>query len=469
MLQLQFLGAAQEVTGSCYLLHVGDKKILVECGLIQGSEEDEARNRHPFHFTPADIDAVVLTHSHLDHSGRLPLLAKDGYTGPIYTHNASADLCRILLKDSGYLNEKEVEWENRKRQRKHKQLLEPLYTLEEAEEVMDQFVPLDYDVETEILPGVRIRLNDAGHILGSSIVEMWLSEGGVTRKLVFSGDLGHRGAPILRDPTRIDEADLVLMESTYGDRAHRPWEETWSELEDILLHARNDKGNVMIPSFAVGRTQELLYAFNLNYEKWELDRWSVFLDSPMAIEATEAYRRHRELYDREARALQQENGHTFMLPNLHLSRTAQDSIALNRIRSGAIIIAGSGMCSGGRIKHHFKHNIWRENCHVLIVGFQARGTLGRRLVDGAEEINLWGETVTVAAQIHTVGGFSAHADCHGLFDWYDHFQGRPPLALVHGEPEAIEALAGRIKALGVDKLFIPERGDKLDLVHMKPA
>lgn len=469
MLQLQFFGAAQEVTGSCYLLRVGDKQLLVECGLIQGSEEDEARNRQPFPFDAKALDAVVLTHSHLDHSGRLPLLAKAGYDGPIYTQQASADLCRILLKDAAYLNEKEVEWENRKRQRKRKPLLEPLYTLEDAEAVLDQFVPLDYGVQTEILPGVQLRLNDAGHILGSSIVELWVSDAGVQRKLVFSGDLGHRGAPILRDPTPVQEADLVLMESTYGDRDHRAWDQTWAELEQVLLSARHDKGVVMIPAFAVGRTQELLYAFNLNYEKWQLDRWSIFLDSPMAIEATEAYSRHRKLYDKETRALERSNGNPFMLPNLHLSRTAEDSMAINRIRSGAIIIAGSGMCSGGRIKHHFKHNIWRQNCHVLIVGFQARGTLGRRLVDGAEEISLWGESVAVAAKIHTIGGFSAHADRNGLLAWYDHFQGQPPLALVHGEPQAIGALAEQVRARGVDKLFTPEPGDTLDLVHMKPA
>jgi metallo-beta-lactamase family protein len=468
LLQLQFLGAAQEVTGSCFLLRVGDKTVLVECGLIQGSFEDEARNRNPFAFDAAALDAVVLTHSHLDHSGRLPLLAKAGYSGPIYTQHASADLCRILLKDSGYLNEKEVEWENRKRQRKRKPLLEPLYTLKEAEAVLDQFVPLDYGVEMEILPGVRIRLNDAGHILGSSIVELWASHKGVTRKLVFSGDLGHRGAPILKDPTLIEEADLVLMESTYGDRAHRPWDQTWAELEQVLLNARHDKGIVMIPAFAVGRTQELLYAFNLNYDKWQLDRWSIFLDSPMAIEATEAYARHRNLYDRETRALQKQNGNPFMLPNLHLSRTAEDSMAINRIRSGAIVIAGSGMCTGGRIKHHFKHNIWRQNCHVLIVGFQARGTLGRKLVDGAKEISLWGETVSVAARVHTIGGFSAHADCHGLLDWYGGFEGRPPIALVHGEPDPMNALAQQVRELGATKVFIPESGQTLDLVHMKP-
>ena len=467
MLEIHFFGAAQEVTGSCYLLRAGNKKVLIECGLIQGSPEDEERNRAPFPFNPREIDAVILTHAHLDHSGRLPLLRKSGYDGPIYTHKASADLCRILLKDAGYLNEKEVEWDNRKRQRKHLPLLEPLYTMEDAQDVMDQFVPLEYDTKTEILPGVQLRLNDAGHILGSSIVEVWLTDDGKMRKLVFSGDLGHHGAPILNDPATIKQADLVIMESTYGDRDHRSWEETWQELEEVMLNARLDKGVVMIPAFAVGRTQELLYAFNLNYEKWQLDRWAIFLDSPMAIEATETYSRHRELYDIEATALQEQSGNPFMLPNLHLCRRAEESIAINRIRSGAIIIAGSGMCTGGRIKHHFKHNLWRNNCHVLIVGFQARGTLGRKLVDGATQISLWGETIKVGAKIHTIGGFSAHAGHDALVKWYNNFDNQPPLALTHGEPEAITPLAQSIQKQGCHQLFKPHIGEGIDLVTMR--
>jgi len=466
-LSMQVHGAAQEVTGSCYLIQVGDKQLLVECGLIQGSPEDDARNAKPFPFDVTQLDAVILTHSHLDHSGRLPLLAKQGYKGPIYTQHAAVDLCRILLKDSGYLNEKEVEWDNRKRQRKHLPLLEPLYTMADAAEVMGQFVGVDYGVEKEILPGVQVRFSDAGHILGSSIVEIWITDNGVTSKLVFSGDLGHNGAPILCDPSVVTQADLVIMETTYGDRAHRPWAETWGELKEILLNARNDKGNVLIPSFAVGRTQELLYAFKQNFDDWQLDRWQIFLDSPMAIEATETYSRHHELYDREARAAFKAEGNLFNLPNLHLTRRAEESMAINMIESGAIIVAGSGMCTGGRIRHHFKHNIWRKNCHVLIVGFQARGTPGRALVDGAKQLNLWGEQVKVGAEVHTIGGFSAHADCMGLAAWYGHFEGRPPLMLVHGEPEAMAPLAEHLQQSGVEKLFMPALGDTFDLVHMK--
>jgi metallo-beta-lactamase family protein len=466
-MKIEFLGATREVTGSCFLIEVDGRCLLVECGLIQGAPADEARNRAPFSFDPQKIDAVILTHAHLDHSGRLPLLVKAGYRGPIYTHAASRDLSRIMLKDAGYLNEKETEWENRKRQRKHLPLLEPLYTLQEAQVAMRRFKSLAYGETVEIVKGAKLRLWDAGHILGSAIVELWLEEGGVQRKVVFSGDLGHKGAPILRDPAVVEEADLVVMESTYGDRAHRSWEATWGELDEIFTSMQRGRGNILIPAFAVGRTQELLYAFKLNYERWGLERWAIFLDSPMAIEATEVYSHHYELFDREASAERRHNGDLFDLPNLHLTRTAQQSMRINRIETGAIIIAGSGMCEGGRIKHHFKHNIWRDKCQVLIVGFQAQGTLGRALVDGVDTISLWGETVRVAATVRTIGGFSAHADCNGLAEWYSHFKARPPVALVHGEPKAMDPFAVRLKTLGVQKVFTPEQGARLDLVHMK--
>ena len=459
---LQFFGATREVTGSCHLLRVGNHRILIDCGLLQGDRATEARNREPFPFQVDQIDAVILTHAHLDHSGRLPLLVKAGYKGPIYTHRATRDLCRIMLKDAAYLNEKEVEWENRKRKRKGLRMVEPLYVMRDASDAVRRVRALDYDEPREILPGIRMQLRDAGHILGSSIVELWLSEGGMERKLVFSGDLGHRGAPILRDPTMIEEADLVILESTYGDRAHRSWDATWQELEEVLEQALQAKGNILIPSFAVGRTQELLYAFDRNFDAWGMARWTLFLDSPLAIEATEIYARHAELYDPETRRFESHNGSPFAPPNLHFSRTAQQSMAINRIRSGAMIIAGSGMCEGGRIKHHFKHNIWRDNCHVIMVGFQARGTLGRKLVDGASHIRLWGETMRVAAKIHTIGGFSAHADQQGLLDWYGGFRDRPRVALVHGEPDAMDTMAQKLRGLQA-KVWTPEYGARLDL------
>ena len=466
-MKIEFWGATREVTGSCFLIEVNGRRLLVECGLVQGEPADEERNRAPFPFDVQQLDAVILTHAHLDHSGRVPLLVKAGYRGPIYTHSASRDLARIMLKDAGYLNEKDVEWENRKRQRKHLPLLEPLYTMTDAQAAMRRFKAMEYGESVEIMHGVTLRLQDAGHILGSAIVELWLEEGGVRRKIVFSGDLGHRGAPILCDPAVVSEADLVVMESTYGDRAHRSWEDTWAELDEVFSIMQQGRGNILIPAFAVGRTQELLYAFKRNYARWNLDRWAIFLDSPMAIEATEVYGRHYQLFDREARSERRHNGDIFELPNLHLTRTAQQSMRINRVESGAIIIAGSGMCEGGRIKHHFKHNIWRRQCQVLIVGFQAKGTLGRALVEGIDTIHLWGEAIRVAAKIRTIGGFSAHADCNGLADWYGGFNARPPVVLVHGEPQAMDPFAVRLNSQGAQQVFTPAHGATLDLIHFK--
>ncbi|MGR8980580.1 MAG: MBL fold metallo-hydrolase RNA specificity domain-containing protein [Gammaproteobacteria bacterium] len=445
-MQIEFLGATREVTGSCFLLRVGEHRLLVECGLIQGSSQHERHNRDPFLFEPKDIDAVVLTHAHLDHSGRLPLLIKRGYTGQIYTHTATVDLCAIMLEDAGYLNEKEVQWENKKRERKGLELIEPLYTRQEAREAHKNFRSLDFGEPEEILPGITLTLRDAGHILGSAIAELDLTEGDRSRKVVFSGDLGHRGAPILRDPESVKQADLVIMESTYGDRLHRSWDKTWEEMGEIISNARSGKGNILIPAFAVGRTQELLYVFNRYFDEWGIGDWEVFLDSPMAIEATEVYSNHAKIYDKRAKEMYEKSGDPFILPNLHRSQRSDDSMKINQIRAGAIVIAGSGMCTGGRIKHHFKHNIWRKDAHVLIVGFQARGTLGRALVDGAEHIRLWGETMQVKAQVHTIGGLSAHADQQGLVEWYNHFENRPRVVLVHGEPEAMDVLAQRLKS-----------------------
>jgi metallo-beta-lactamase family protein len=292
---------------------------------------------------------------------------------------------------------------------------------------------------------------------------MWLDDGGKKRKVVFSGDLGHHGAPILRDPETVEDADLVVMESTYGDRAHRSWQATWNELGEVLRAAAGGNGNVLVPAFTIGRTQELLYVFREHFEQWNMDRWQVVLDSPMAIEATEIYARHYNVYDSAAARAHRAGGNPFDLPNLYISRTARQSMALNRIRAGALIIAGSGMCDGGRIKHHLKHQVWRPETHVLIVGYQAAGTTGRQLVDGARFIRLWGETVRVAATVHTVGGLSAHADQAGLLQWYAGFRDRPPVALVHGEDAPRAALAQRLGADYGTKVYAPKAGEKVEL------
>lgn len=447
-MKLQFLGAAGEVTGSCYLIQLGKVKILLECGLFQGTLQDEARNRQPFPFDPATIDAVILSHAHIDHSGRIPLLVKSGFSGPIYTHKATFDLCRILLRDSAYLSEKDAEWENRKRERKGLPLVEALYTVQDAERAQQQFRPLAYQQQQTLLPGVKLRFADAGHILGSAIVELWLEQAGKKCKLVFSGDLGRSGMPVLEDPEVIKEADLVLLESTYGDRLHRSWEDTRKEVAEVFADAiATSKGNILLPAFAVGRTQEILYLFAKYYEEWQLSRWQIFLDSPLAIEATEVYAANSDLFDDESLRLWRESQRLQALPNLHFTRHAEESMKINNIRGGAIIIAGSGMCNGGRIKHHLKHNVWRRECHILMTGFQARGTLGRALVDGASHIRLWGETIRVAASVHTIGGMSAHADQAGLIKWYQNFSHRPPLVLVHGETEASSQLAKKLVPL----------------------
>ncbi len=465
-LELEFYGATREVTGSCHILRVGKWQILLECGLLQGGRDRHARNREDFPFDPAAIDAVILSHAHIDHSGRLPLLVKRGFTGPIYAQRATAALCQIMLEDSARLAESDAERENRKRRQPDQAPVVPLYTPADVARTLRQFEPLPYDQQRDILPGVTLRYADAGHILGSTSVELWLRVGKLTRKLVFSGDLGQYDTPILRDPAVIRSADLVLMESTYGNRRHRGREATIEEIATVIRDADHRRGNILIPAFAVGRTQELLYLFATHYADWELDRWQIFLDSPMAIRASEVYWSHPELHDDETRAAGTGNQRPSAPPNLVLSASAEDSMAINRLRSGAIIIAGSGMCEGGRIVHHLKHNVWREECDVLIVGYQASGTLGRRLVDHEPTVRIHQEVVRVRARIHTVGGLSAHGDQDDLARWYGSFAPPPPVYLVHGEPEAAEGLAGRLRSDGAPAATVAERGLRVDLANL---
>jgi metallo-beta-lactamase family protein len=458
-MKVTFLGGAGTVTGSCYLVEVGDRKILLDCGQFQGTRADEARNHDRLPVAIDRLDAVVLSHAHIDHSGRLPLLRKQKFHGPIYTHHASRALCEIMLADSAYLQEKDAEWENKRRRRKGLRTIEPLYTRADAQAVIGQFHGLEYGEEQRVAPGITVRLSDAGHILGAAIVELWLEESGQRRKVVFSGDLGFLHAPVMQDPARIAEADWVLMESTYGDRNHRSFDDTLAELKSIFLSAAAGRGNILIPAFAVGRTQDLLSLLAEHYEDWGIGRWRVYLDSPMAIETTEVYWRYRHLY----RSSLFGDDQRIALPNLIAARSSQESMRINPVESGAIIIAGSGMCSGGRILHHLKHNLWRPQCHVIIIGFQANGTLGRRLVDGADQVRLWQETIRVNARIHTVGGLSAHADQSGLLDWYGGFANRPPVSLVHGESRAQEALASALRSRYAARVQIPSFGDELSL------
>lgn len=463
-MEIRFYGATGEVTGACYLIRIAQHQVLLECGLIQGAPVHEVRNREAFPFDPEKIDAVILSHAHIDHSGRLPLLVKSGFKGPIYTQTASRDLCDIMLRDAGFISEKNAEWENRKRQRKGLAEVEPLFTVADAEVAIGRFVPMDYNNWFQVVSGLEVRFHDAGHILGSSIVELVLTQGKHKKRLVFSGDLGKYNTPILRDPSVLHDADLVIMESTYGDRLHKSEQATWEEIRDVINAARQSDGNILIPAFAVGRSQELLYLFKKHYRELGLERWQVFLDSPMAIEATQVYVRHRDLYDKEARDLWKSSKQVF-LPNLTYCHTPEQSMKLNLFKGGAIIIAGSGMCNGGRIRHHLKHNLWRENCHIVFVGFQARGTPGRAMVDGARYIRLWGETVRVRAKIHTIGGFSAHADQQGLMQWYGNFRNKPPLILVHGERETMNCLQQKIQQQFQCKVHCAVYGETWDLLQ----
>lgn len=469
VMTLQFLGATEEVTGSCHLLTLHQQQLLLDCGLIQGGKTDVARNREPFEFEASEIFCVVLSHAHIDHSGRLPALVKQGFDGPIYTHQATAELCEILLRDAAMLQQRDAERVNKRRDKQQLPPLEPLFTEADVEQVLSHFIPLEYDQLVPVMPGVNVMLHDAGHILGSALVELFLDDGEQQRKVVFSGDLGRAGMPILRDPTMIATADLVLMESTYGERLHRSWEDTLTELKTIFSETiQSSRGNILIPAFSVGRAQELLYLFHLYAKEWQLADWTIVLDSPMAIEATRIYVHHYPLMDEDFQRLTQLHpGEHPLLSHARFIRDTAESISLNDIDHGLIIIAGSGMCNGGRIRCHLQHNLARPNSDVIICGFQALGTPGRLLVDGAEELTIAGQSVPVRARIHTVGGLSAHADQAELLRWYQYFEGAPPLVLVHGEPAAQQVLLAKLAAQSPEThAVIATHADTLDLAGL---
>lgn len=463
-MQLEFFGAAGEVTGSCHILRVAGRQVLLDCGMVQGGRDAPARNRQPFPFDAAAIDAVLLSHAHIDHCGRLPLLVKRGFRRHIVTNRACADLLPILLRDSAHLAMRDAERANRDLPR-GAEFASPLFDVDDVDRTLERLRPIPYDTPIDVVPGVSVTVRDAGHIMGSSSVDVTLTGGELRRRLVFSGDLGQYDTPILKDPWRFESADLVLMESTYGDRRHRERDDTARELGGILARAARDGGNVLVPAFAIGRSQELLYLLARHYEEWRLPRWKIFLDSPMAIAASQVYWKHRDRYDEEAARLRDSFRGMPPLPNLVLSESADQSRAINDVRAGALIIAGSGMANGGRILHHLRHNLERAECHVVIVGFQAPGTLGRQLVDRAPEVFIHGRRIRVAAQVHTVGGLSAHGDQEDLLRWYDSFSPRPPVYLVHGEVTAAEALAVKIRERGA-KATVTQPGLKVDLAAL---
>ena len=462
-MHIEFYGATSGITGSCHILRANGQLVLLDCGLIQGRRDVEARNREPFPFSPNKISAVVLSHGHIDHSGRIPLLIRQGYRGPIYAQNATCDLCKIMLQDSASLQERDAEYENKWRNRKKKPLIEPLYTVKDARKSLESFVGLRYREKREILPGIYICFQDAGHILGSSCVEIWIEEEGREQKIVFSGDLGQYDTPILNDPAIIQSADHVLIESTYGNRRHRNQQKTIDEIGAIISMAQHENGNLLIPAFSIGRSQEVLYFMGTYYKEWELDRWKIFLDSPMAIKASKVYWEYPHLYDEDATRLRHKVNEMPQLKNLHLCSAVEDSMAINNIKIGAIIIAGSGMCNGGRIIHHLKHNISKKGTHIMIVGYQANGTLGRKLVDGHEQVKIHGSLYSVRAQIHTVGGLSAHGDVDDLTRWISNFNSDPSVHVVHGEKQTKQEFCDHInQKLGL-RVDVPQEGDILEL------
>lgn len=462
-MDISFLGAAGTVTGSCHLLRVGGRSLLLDCGMFQGRAEDEARNHDPFPFDAAALDAVVLSHAHIDHSGRLPLLVRRGFSGPIHATPATIDLLRVLLRDAAHLHEADAERENRRRMRAGKGLVKPLFTADDAEDALRRVRPLDFDRPADILPGVRVTLLPAGHILGAASVVLELEEDGRRRRVAFSGDIGQDDSCMLPAPVPPACADLVLLESTYGDRNHRTRADTVREIGEVLERAWEAGGNLLVPAFAIGRTQELLTLFARHYREWGLGRWLIFVDSPMAIQANAAHLRHHGLLNDEARALFDGRDLRDMLPNLRETAGTDESMRINSIRRGALVIAGSGMCTGGRILHHLRHNLWRRECQVMIVGYQGEGTLGRRLVDGAERVTIHGDEIRVAAGIHTVGGLSAHAGQDGLAAWYGAIAGRPPLVLVHGEARGRDGLAARVRGEFGIQARMPEIGERIAL------
>lgn len=456
-MRITFVGAAGGVvTGSCHLLEAQGKRVLLDCGMVQGSRDAETQNLQPFAFDATTIDALVLSHAHIDHIGRVPLLVKRGFNGPIFTQAATCDLLPIMLLDAANISEQDAIRANRHLAPGAPEQ-QPLYTKDDVAAVLKLLHPLPYDTVTEILHGLELRLHDAGHILGSAILELRSAEAGTQeigasinpgmKTLLYSGDIGMRGTPILRDPASPPAADLVLMESTYGDRNHKDRLATVAELGDIFATAKAAGGNVLIPAFAVGRTQELLYWFAEHFDDWHLAQWKIFLDSPMAAKVMGVYDRHEELFDGDAEKVWQGGVKPFQLPNLHVSDSTQDSMAINEIHGGAIVIAGSGMANGGRIRHHLEHNLANPSTHVIFVGYQANGTLGRLLVNGLKHVKLFGQDIPVRAQIHTVGGLSAHADQQGLLDWYNAIPNHPPVTLVHGENPARETLSGKLRNL----------------------
>lgn len=480
-MKITFLGAAKTVTGSNFLVEACGKKFLVDCGMYQGKATESLENSDPFAYKVQDIDFMLLTHAHIDHSGRIPKLYNEGFRGNVYATKATCDLCEIMLPDSGHIQEVEIEWKNRKRMRDNKEPLPPLYTAEEAYKCLEIFKPVEYDDIVEIDDNISVRFNDAGHMLGSAIIEIWITEDGKTKKIVFTGDLGNNDLPLLDSPTMISNADYLVMESTYGGRLHMQNDDKAKMFLDIVSETLDNGGRVIIPSFAVGRTQEILYEldklkddlgqdeeFARKYEK--IMNIPVYVDSPLAISATEVFKKNTELFEDEIQEKIKRGDNPLEFRGLQFTQTAEESKTLNEDMGPAIILSASGMCDVGRIKHHLKHNLWNPNSTILFVGYQAPGTLGRSIVDGAKKVKIFGEEIAVNARIEYIEGYSGHADQTWLLNFIYSFTNPPKhVFLVHGEPEGQKVLKQKIEETSECKVIIPEFCESYEIKDEEPV
>ena len=474
-MKITFLGATRTVTGSNFLVEGAGKRFLVDCGMWQGKAEQEMENSQEFEFNPLEIDFMLLTHAHIDHSGRIPKLYKEGFKNKVYAHKATCDLCTLMLPDSGHIQETEIEWKNKKRKRKGEEPIEPIYTAEDAVRCLEIFEPVQYDQIIEITPEIHVRFNDAGHMLGSSIIEVWVKEGDKVTKTVFTGDIGNNDIPLLSPPTMIEDTDFLVMESTYGSRLHMRNDEKAQIFLDVVSETLDNGGTVVVPSFAVGRTQEILYEINKLKDEYGDDeefrrkyktimKAPVYVDSPLAISATEVFRENTEIFDEETKEEIMRGDNPLEFPGLKFTKTADESKALNEDQTPSIIISASGMCEVGRIKHHLKHNLWNPKSTILFVGYQAPGTLGYSIVNGAKTVKIFGEEIAVNARIEYIEGYSGHADQELLMNCiYSYIKKPKHIFLVHGEPESQDVLADKIEEKTKIGVTIPEFGETYEL------